>query len=246
MKPLFGALVLVGALVVPIAATHAESEAPPASRCITSATQVMYATMIAQEKKDIAPYRDVASMEAAIKTYQENIDTAWEAMGDPYCGYGSYGAKSAIHSFQKTAERVRGAFLERVAQYRKTGTVSAIAPVVTPPVTTSDAPVPTTKVPEPPATSIVTTAVVPASVTGSIARGLHEGMRGDSVLQLQRLLATIQKIALDDPYITGYFGAMTKKRLIKFQLDKGIIDTSDAPGAGQVGPRTAAALNKLK
>ena len=44
---------------------------------------------------------------------------------------------------------------------------------------------------------------------------------------------------------TDYFGNVTHDAVISFQLDQGIISSTKDPGAGNVGPRTRAALNAV-
>jgi len=45
--------------------------------------------------------------------------------------------------------------------------------------------------------------------------------------------------------ITNYFGPQTKKAIVQFQLDTGIIDSIYSAEAGIVGPKTVRALNAL-
>jgi len=65
---------------------------------------------------------------------------------------------------------------------------------------------------------------------------LRQGMRGDEVLLLQELLATDSEL-YPEGLITGYFGLLTNRALIRFQLKHGI------DGVGEVGPQTRRALN---
>jgi peptidoglycan hydrolase-like protein with peptidoglycan-binding domain len=69
-------------------------------------------------------------------------------------------------------------------------------------------------------------------------------MRGKGVEAMQRRLA--KHYGLDESSLaTGYFGPQTRQMVIKFQLEKGLIDSETDEVAGLVGPRTAKALNRL-
>ena len=71
---------------------------------------------------------------------------------------------------------------------------------------------------------------------------LSKGKRDESVVKLQEIL--VQRELLDHQP-TGYFGNLTKKALIEFQLAEGLIATESTAGAGSVGPKTRELLNEL-
>jgi hypothetical protein len=200
----------------------------PATRCVTATTQSMHASTVQRMEKDIAPYAADPLASDAIQKYRENINTAWAAMEEPYCGYGTYGAASAKKSYTKSADRARGAFLEAVKNLIKTKTV-------------------VTHVSEPPAVAMKKIEHEPAVIALSAARvvpGLRRGMRSSAVMDVQQKLAEFFNLPEED-LATGYFGSKTENLVIKFQLKKKIISSETQEGAGRVGPKTAAALNAL-
>lgn len=192
----------------------AKAEEAPATHCVTAGTTATHANKTALMEKDIAPYATAAKATEAIKNYREAMATAWDAMNEPYCGYGKYGIASSVKSYGKSVDRARGAFLAAVKGLSK-GKTSVIA-------------------------------TTPTEVESRhIPSGLHRGVRSASVLDLQKILAIHFKESLDSDWLTGYFGPVTQNLVLKFQLEKKIISSSKSPGAGQVGPRTSAALNSL-
>ncbi|MBU0578208.1 peptidoglycan-binding protein [Patescibacteria group bacterium] len=67
--------------------------------------------------------------------------------------------------------------------------------------------------------------------------------RNDQVKLLQDIL--IEHGYLAAGLNTGYYGGVTQQAVLKFQMEKGIVDCPDGAGAGRVGPKTRAALNLL-
>ena len=219
----------------------------PATKCVTAKTQATHANVQALLKKDTQPYLEKAAYAKAIQTYTDGINTAWAAMQEPYCGFGTYGTASAVKSYSKSTVRARDAFLTEVKRIKAGGEkVDTSTPVVTP--TKIEEPEPVVNVVVPTTTNTPTPTAKTASVTTSvksikILSGLTQGMRSDSISELQRRLAKALKTSADSDHITGYFGPTTKNLLIQYQIQKKIITSKTSPGAGQVGPRTAAALN---
>ncbi|MEI7512266.1 MAG: peptidoglycan-binding domain-containing protein [Candidatus Uhrbacteria bacterium] len=216
--------------VLPLAASAAT--VVPVTKCVTAATRASRAGYQVRLEKDITPYLQNAKAASAIKKYRDNLDIAWEAMEEPYCGFGSYGPKSAIHSYSKNVERERGTFVAAVKSLSKGAVVAATAtstPVV-PPV----APVVVKKIER-----VVPVVVAPKV---SIPSGLRRGMRSEGVKALQKYLASHYKVSADD-LVTGYFGPTTEKYLVKFQIEKEIITNASTSGAGLFGPKTARVLN---
>ncbi len=69
---------------------------------------------------------------------------------------------------------------------------------------------------------------------------LTQGSKGKSVKQLQVLLG---KLGFFDPSAANAnFGVMTKQALLKYQLEKSIVTSADAHGAGVYGPATKQSL----
>lgn len=209
--------------------------AEPLSKCITAGTTATHANVTARMEKDIAPYAQSANAAPIIKKYQDGMTVAWNALQEPYCGYGSYGPSSAVKSYSKSVERARTTFLSEIKNIAKTKTVTVSPQIVS-------APLPTATVS--PVAPVVINTVTPTSVSSNrIFLGLQLGMRSTSVTQLQRTLTSYFHLPADTSSITGYFGPKTEALVKRFQLEKKIISSNQAAGAGRVGPKTAAALN---
>jgi len=194
------------------------------SKCVTAATKATHANVLAQMEKDIAPYGKTAGAQVAIKKYADGLETAWDAMNEPYCGYGSYGNASAVKSYSKSFNRVRTAFLAEVKGLLKTAAQPTAAQTV-----------PDRKQPEAPK----------KPQSAPIPSGLKLGMRSQDVTRLQQKLAAYFKIAADTSIVTGYFGPKTEALVIKFQLERTLIASRKSAGAGRVGLKTAKELNAL-
>lgn len=74
-------------------------------------------------------------------------------------------------------------------------------------------------------------------------RSLRVGAQGDDVRRLQEFLASDSAI-YPEGHVTGYFGALTKKAVGRFQEKYSIASPGEA-GYGIVGPKTSAKLNEL-
>jgi len=217
-------------------ALAAETPTALPTKCVTATTKKLYAADIARFEKDTAPYVGKEAYAKAIQAYRSEIDIAWEAMQQPYCGYGTPGLASSIKSFTKTIERARSAFL----LHGKTsqGSSASAAPVAV------TAPVPATVPVSAPTSAPATELVVRPSVE-RVSRGLVQGMRSPAVLALQKRLLTYFGLPVNANSATGFFGPKTRELLVRFQLQKGFISSRAAAGAGVVGPRTTTALNTL-
>lgn len=219
---------VAGASTVPVTADS------PSSRCVTATSITMHANAAAAFAKDIASREKNATYAAAITKYRNALDIAWAAMNDQYCGFGAYGAASAIKSYGKSIERARAAFLSDVTH---PGDVK----VTTSTVATSDEKVePKETAPAPKASE---RAVSVASPKARFHSGWHRGMHAESIKDLQKFLAEHFKMKADDSIVTGFFGPKTEGLVKKFQMEKHIITSEDDGGAGLVGPRTTASLN---
>ncbi len=222
------------------------SSASPETHCLTATAKALYANAETQLEKDIAKYSE-AKYANAVSAYKQEIEIGWNALNLPYCGYGALGPASAIHSFSKTVTHARTSFLANV----KNPESVKLAPIANATVAASDAETsaaPTEKTVS--ATALPKQTIVKTRTTTTtrsirpIESGLRLGMQSASVTRLQQKL--VNHFGTSSlPRISGYFGPATKALVIKFQLKKGIISSEDAPGAGQVGPRTAKALNAI-
>lgn len=205
------------------------------SRCLTAASQKLYNAAVLQADKDFsaAKNKESASFKAAYKIYEKDISLGWEAMKQPYCGFGAFGASAAQKSLQKTLTRARTNFLAQV----KLGTV---------PVATTATEATATKV----AVSAVKTAAAPTPVVKKTSLSLQKlkvthtlkyGQRSGEVKALQDFL--VKEGFLTAENATGYFGINTQKAIVAFQLKHKLIASRAAAGAGLVGPKTRQALN---
>ena len=96
-----------------------------------------------------------------------------------------------------------------------------------------------------PTAQAVTEAVAKgAAAVPSITRRLTAGSRGDDVKALQEFLASDPTV-YPEGEATGFFGAMTRKAVQRFQEKHGIAQSGDQ-GYGDVGPATRAKLSELK
>ncbi len=204
----------------------------PVTKCVTASTEAMHAAATAQMQKDIAAHQADAKAADAISAYRKDLETAWEAMEAPYCGYGSSGPASAIHSYQKSVARIRAAFLAELK-----GGPKMIAPTVAVPAVSLGASASSSKT-----TKTLKKTKIASTASSLVHSGLRRGMRSSAVTVLQTALAKHFGSG-SGVVITGYFGSITQKFVTTYQLEKGIIPSKSSPAAGLVGPRTAAALN---
>ncbi len=77
--------------------------------------------------------------------------------------------------------------------------------------------------------------------TEKIAANLDLNDRNGEVVKLQNIL--IKNGYLTAGLNTGYFGNQTEKAVLKYQIEKGIVNSGTDLGAGRVGPKTRATLN---
>ena len=64
------------------------------------------------------------------------------------------------------------------------------------------------------------------------------------VKRLQQLLASDKSI-YPDSRVTGYYGALTRDAVRRFQLKYGVIASANATGNGRVGPSTRARIAEV-
>ncbi|MCC7357050.1 hypothetical protein IT408_00910 [Candidatus Uhrbacteria bacterium] len=218
----------------------------PASKCVTARTINSHAAVTARFEKDIAPYLKNEKAAGVIKAYRDAVDVSWDAMKQPYCGFGVYGIASAVKSYTKSTDRARLAFIEGIkliskAVSTKTAFIATLA------VPAADSGKIEERVSAPAVTPVIVKTAISAKDTPKktihIPRGLVRGMRGDHVSALQAFLASYFHIEDASSIQTGYFGSKTKAYLIRYQMEKGIITNEHSPGAGQVGPRTEEKIN---
>lgn len=219
-----------------LAAFVVRAEDAPVSKCVTTATQATRDKALAQMEKDIAPYAKEEKASAVIAEYKQNLQIAWEAMEHPYCGYGAYGNASAIKSFSKSITRAREAFLSKIKDPGKA--VVMKQEVVQ--VSLAEDSLKSTSTTQ---TKKVKT-LAKSDGSESVRSGLRKGMRSEAVKILQKKLAKHFGVAESD-LVTGYFGPMTQKYVIKYQLEKKLISGTSSTAAGLVGPKTCASLNAL-
>ncbi len=76
-----------------------------------------------------------------------------------------------------------------------------------------------------------------------IAKELDYGISDPEVKKLQEYLK--KNGFFRGVLITDYFGDSTRDALLEFQIEKGIVDSSDEHGAGRVGPSTLKIINSV-
>lgn len=227
----------------------------PVSRCIAADFKKMYTDGLVLAEKDVLKWKDAtgavdARVKTAYDTYVQDIEFGWQAMQEPYCGFGAFGVSAAKKSFQKTLTRARTAFLTATKTLKplaqtpsneKTLTLSAAALTVHVPSTTAVIVEPTPP-PTPdslPAPKLATTS--PKLPSLGLTQTLKRGMKNDQVKTLQAWLVSRGYLQQDNA--TGYFGQYTEQAVIKVQLERKLISTKTSPGAGLIGPKTRTALN---
>ena len=77
-----------------------------------------------------------------------------------------------------------------------------------------------------------------------ITQRLSMGSTGEDVRALQEALASIPDV-YPEGIISGYYGALTKAAVAKFQMKYGIVSSSSDAGYGSVGPMTRAKLQEV-
>ncbi|MEI7512202.1 MAG: hypothetical protein WCK01_01955 [Candidatus Uhrbacteria bacterium] len=80
-----------------------------ASRCNTPAMQALNDKTVSQMETDIKQRK--AEKTQAAEDYTLKIEMTWDAMLQPYCGFGSRGVAAARKSYEKSVARARTAFL---------------------------------------------------------------------------------------------------------------------------------------
>lgn len=70
-------------------------------------------------------------------------------------------------------------------------------------------------------------------------------MENGDVVKLQEILKALGFFPKDQN-CTGYYGGITAKAVLDFQLKYGIVASKDEPGAGRFGPKTREKLNSLQ
>ena len=227
----------------------------PTSRCTGASFQKLHTNAEILAKSDLKKFTNedgnVSQPVAdAFKIYAQDIALGWEAMQQPYCGFGAFGSSAAQKSLDKTLTRARADFLAK-AEKHKTDDATVLASTLTLLPSSSAAIVPASVIvtPSTHVTTTSTTTSAPKSTvtadtsdaTPSITHALKLGDRSTEVTRLQAFLAT--KGYLPRGSATGYFGPSTQKALIRFQKAKHIITTSNSSGAGVVGPKTRDLIN---
>lgn len=93
-----------------------------------------------------------------------------------------------------------------------------------------------------PAAAVPSSSSVPPS--GSFSKYLATGSSNSDVTALQRFLTAQGPSVYPEGTVSGYYGALTRKAVGKFQEKNGIAKPGDA-GYGTVGPKTRAKINQL-
>ena len=83
-----------------------------------------------------------------------------------------------------------------------------------------------------------------AAVSTAFSRDINPGARSEDVRRLQQILAS-DKTLYPEGTVSGFFGALTRAAVLKFQLKYGVIQKVADLGAGRVGPKTRAKLAEI-
>lgn len=95
----------------------------PTTRCVTKATEAAQIGNVTRAIKDGETFGVATSTEGefgkAYREYRDGLDTLWDAMNEPYCGFGAFGVSAAVKSYNKTATRLRTEFLAAAKNLKK-------------------------------------------------------------------------------------------------------------------------------
>src|SRR3989344_1561902 len=94
----------------------------------------------------------------------------------------------------------------------------------------------------PPVLPCITASVFPGLM--QIKRGLDVGATGEDVRVLQEALASMSDV-YPEGKVSGFYGALTKAAVGKFQMKYGLVSSVSDPGDGYVGPKTRAKLQEV-
>lgn len=96
--------------------------ANPTSRCVTAASKKVrqkdLTTLLEDGKKVPGIEEPTHPLAKPYNKYKTDLEFAWGAMEEPYCGFGSNGYSAAFKSYQKTVVRARAAFLDAVKKQK--------------------------------------------------------------------------------------------------------------------------------
>lgn len=96
--------------------------ANPTSRCVTAASKKVrqkdLTTLLEDGKKVPGIEEATHPLAKPYNKYKTDLEFAWGAMEEPYCGFGSNGYSAAFKSYQKTVVRARAAFLDAVKKQK--------------------------------------------------------------------------------------------------------------------------------
>ena len=87
-----------------------------ATRCLTASTKAAHAKASAQsaalEKKYNLTASSTGLVADAFTSYQNDLTLAWDAMNEPYCGFGAFGVTAVLKSYNKSIERASARFTD--------------------------------------------------------------------------------------------------------------------------------------
>lgn len=149
-------------------------------------------------------------------------------------GGGGGGGGGSSGSSNTTATQTTSTTAAASAAQTTTAAVAPVAQTATPVAQSSSGTVAGTPVYVP-----VPTGVFPG--ISKLNRRLSIGSSGEDVRALQEALASMTDV-YPEGTASGYFGALTKAAVAKFQMKYGIVSSSSDAGYGSVGPMTRAKL----
>ena len=96
----------------------------PTSKCVTERSKKSHLANLERAEKEGVQFgvssTTKGDMADAYRTYLEGLDIIWEAMEEPYCGFGAFGVKAAYHSYDKSIIRLHDRFFVALKKLKKT------------------------------------------------------------------------------------------------------------------------------
>jgi hypothetical protein len=85
------------------------------SKCVTKKSIASHATNLQRAEKDGLTFNVNSTTEGelgdAYRKYLDGLDLIWDAMNEPYCGFGAFGVTAAYRSYDKSVNHTRDRFL---------------------------------------------------------------------------------------------------------------------------------------
>ena len=113
----------------------------PESKCATKAAKEKHLTNLDRAIEEGLVFGVNSSTEGelgnAYRRYLDALDIVWDAMNEPYCGFGAFGVKAASRSYDKSVGRIHDRFLSAMKKLGVTAHVAKPKAVAVKEVTTN-------------------------------------------------------------------------------------------------------------